>query len=55
MLVTGGVWPGGEPAAEAERQIQLNVRNPCLLARSFARAGFTPILDYVVVSKLDNS
>lgn len=51
MIVSGGVWPGEEPAAEAERQIHLNVHNQCTLARSFVQAGFTPVLDYVVVSK----
>jgi hypothetical protein len=33
------------------RQINLNVRNQCLLARSFAEAGFVPILDYVLVDR----
>lgn len=51
FIVTGGVWPGGEPDDEAERQIHLNVRNQCLLAQSFAQDGFTPVLDYVVVSR----
>ena len=49
-LVNGIVWPGDEPAAESERQMSLNVRNQCLLARSYAEAGFTPVIDYVVVS-----
>lgn len=50
-IVSGGVWPGQEPEEESERQVQLNVRNQCLLARSFSDAGFVPVLDYVVVSK----
>ena len=49
-LVNGIVWPGDEPAAESERQMSLNVRNQCLLARSYSEAGFTPVIDYVVVS-----
>src|SRR5688572_11775996 len=51
MIVSGGVSPGQEPAEEERRQIHLNVRNQCLLARSFAEAGFTPVLDYVIVSR----
>ena len=27
------------------------MRNQCLLARSFAEAGFTPVMDYVVVDR----
>ena len=50
-IVSGGVWPGERPADEAERQIQLNVLNQCVLARSFAEAGFVPVMDSVVVSK----
>jgi len=52
-IVTGGVWPGTEPADEASSQIRLNMRNQCLLARSYAAAGFTPVIDYVVVSRAD--
>jgi chloramphenicol 3-O-phosphotransferase len=49
--VNGIVWPGDEPAEESERQMSLSVRNQCLLARSYAEAGFTPVIDYVVVSR----
>lgn len=45
---SGGVWPGQAPAEESSRQIKLNIRNQCLLARSFADAGFTPVVDYVI-------
>jgi chloramphenicol 3-O-phosphotransferase len=51
FIVSGSVPPGGQPAAEEEHQIHLNVHNQCLLASSFAQAGFTPVLDYVVVGK----
>lgn len=47
-IVSGSVLPGEEPADEADRQIALNIRNQCLLARSYHEASFTPILDYVV-------
>jgi Predicted kinase len=50
-IVSGGVPPGGQPAEEETRQIHLCVRNQCLLARSFAEAGFVPVLDYVVVNR----
>jgi adenylate kinase family enzyme len=29
-IASGRVWPGQEPAAEASRQIHLNMRNQCL-------------------------
>ncbi len=49
FILSGGVPPGGQPADKETRQIHLNVRNQCLLARSFAEAGFVPVIDYVVV------
>ncbi len=52
-IVSGNVWPGQEPAAESARQIHLNMRNQCLLAQSYAAAGFTPIIDYVIISQAD--
>ena len=52
-IVSGNVWPGAEPAEESARQIHLNMRNQCLLAQSYAAAGFTPIIDYVIVSQAD--
>jgi predicted kinase len=51
FIVAGSVSPGGKPADEEARQIHLNVRNQCLLARSFAEAGFTPVIDYVPVNR----
>ena len=51
FIRSGAVWPGHEPEDEAERQIQLNIRNQCLLARSYCLAGFTPVLDYVVSTR----
>jgi adenylylsulfate kinase-like enzyme len=52
-IVSGNVWPGQEPAAEASRQIRLNMRNQSLLAHAYAAAGFTPIVDYVIVTGAD--
>lgn len=50
FVVGGLVGPGGEPAAEADAQLRLRRRNMCLLADSYAEAGFVPVLDDVVVS-----
>jgi predicted kinase len=51
LILSGSVPPGASPGDQERRQINLNVRNQCLLARSFAEAGFVPILDYVVVDR----
>ena len=50
--ITGGrVLPGDEPRPESERQIELAIRNQCLLARSYAEAGFTPVIEYAVLTR----
>ncbi len=51
MIVSGAVLPGQEPPEEEAAQIHLCVRNQCLLAHSFAQAGFTPVIDYVIVNR----
>ncbi|MET8327011.1 AAA family ATPase [Streptomyces sp. NPDC005181] len=51
MIVSGGRWPSATPDPEADRQILLRARNACLLADSFATAGFVPVLDDVVVRR----
>ena len=54
MIVSGGLWPDGEPQEEAQRQLRLRGRNVCLLADSFFGAGFTPIVDDVIIgTRLD--
>ena len=50
-IASGAVWPSAKSTPEADRQIALNRRNQCLLARSFADAGFVPVIDYVVVNR----
>ncbi|MDA0353432.1 MAG: hypothetical protein O3A10_14670 [Chloroflexi bacterium] len=50
-IVRGYVAPGKEPRDEAERQAELSIRNQCLLARSYAEAGFTPVLEYAVLTR----
>ena len=49
MIVSGGLWVNEEPAEEAQRQLRLRGRNACLLADSFFEAGFTPVIDDVVI------
>lgn len=51
LIVRGGVPPGALPRDEEARQIHLNVRNQCLLARSFIEAEFTVVIDYVIVNR----
>ena len=48
QLVAGGVRPGDEPLAQSEAQIDLNIKNSCLLARSYAAHGFVPICEELV-------
>lgn len=49
MIVSGGLWPDGEPQEEARRQLALRGRNVCLLADAYRRAGFTVVIDDVVI------
>ncbi|WP_427896437.1 AAA family ATPase [Kribbella sp. GL6] len=51
MIVNGFVWALGEPADEAERQVELLHRNLCALAKNFADAGFTPLIDATIPSR----
>lgn len=50
FIVNGMVPPQGPPASEADAQLLLRRRNICLLADSFAAAGFAPVVDDVVIS-----
>ncbi|MGW6392132.1 AAA family ATPase [Streptomyces sp. NPDC055103] len=51
LIVSGCHWPTPDGDPEADRQILLRARNACLLADSFASAGFLPVLDDVVVRR----
>jgi predicted kinase len=57
MIVSGGVWVGqsgkspGEPRGEAEKQLRLRLKNMCLLGRSFYEAGFSVVLDDIIVGE----
>jgi hypothetical protein len=44
--------PGAEEGGEGDRQLLLRARNASLLGDSFFRASFTPVIDDVVVRKL---
>lgn len=50
LIVAGGQWPERrEMSVEAERQLRLRLHHACLLARSFAGAGFTAVVDDIVI------
>jgi chloramphenicol 3-O-phosphotransferase len=57
MIVSGGEWPDAgrtnvnarDVQGEAGRQLRLRLRNMCLLGRSFYEAGFTAVLDDIVI------
>ena len=49
LIAAGSVWPDQEPADEAKRQLRLRGRNVCMLANSFFEAGFTSVIDDVVI------
>jgi hypothetical protein len=51
MIVSGGEWPRPEVEVEPARQSLLRGRNAAVLARSFWRAGFVPVIDDVCVSQ----
>src|SRR5258707_133050 len=50
-VVAGLVLPGREPEDEANFQLKLAAKNQCLLAVSFADAGFVPIIDFVITMR----
>jgi len=50
MIVAGGRWPEDRTMSpEAERQLRLRLRHACLLARSFVAAGFSAVIDDIVI------
>jgi chloramphenicol 3-O-phosphotransferase len=56
MIVSGRVWPEAgvvtrenqEVTGEAGMQLELRLRNACILARSFYEHGFTAIIDDII-------
>ncbi|MBV9227672.1 MAG: zeta toxin family protein [Chloroflexi bacterium] len=53
MIVSGGVWVSqpGEPEGEAAQQLRLRLKHMCLLGRSFFEAGFTVVLDDIILGE----
>jgi chloramphenicol 3-O-phosphotransferase len=51
MIVSGGVLvrEPGMPSGEAARQLRLRLANMCMLAISFYKAGFTAVLDDLII------
>jgi chloramphenicol 3-O-phosphotransferase len=51
MIVSGAAWveAPGPPHGEAEGQLRLRLKHMCLLARSFVDAGFTVVLDDIIL------
>ena len=51
MVVTGYVAPGQDPRAESDAQLELGAHYAALLADSFMDAGFTPLIDDVILRR----
>jgi predicted kinase len=53
MIVSGGEWVSqpGESEGEAAEQLGLRLKNLCLLGRSFFEAGFTVVLDDIIMGE----
>jgi len=51
QIITGREMPNPDLEGESERQFELTIRNQCLLARSYAEANITPILEFVVTTR----
>src|SRR5215813_11262536 len=53
MIVSGSQWPEQrEMSEEARRQLRLRLRHACTLGTSFLAAGFTAVLDDIVIGLL---
>lgn len=53
MIVSGGQWVAepGEPQGAAKAQLLLRLKNVCLLARSFYEAGFTVVMEDIILGE----
>jgi len=51
LIVSGNAPPNPFGDAESDQQIDLCVRNQCLLATSFRAEGFAVVIDYVIASE----
>lgn len=48
LIVGGRVWALGDPKDEADLQTHLGNQNLVALAKNCARAGFTPVIDWII-------
>ncbi len=52
MIVSGLVWKSQRgPEPEADAQLRLRLHNMCLLGLSFVEAGFTAVLDDIIIGE----
>jgi chloramphenicol 3-O-phosphotransferase len=58
MIVSGGQWPeagqtdvNNDVEGMAAEQLRLRLRNMCLLGKAYYEAGFTAVLDDIVIGK----
>ena len=49
MVAAGYLSPGEEPLRESDAQLSLGARSAALLADSYMDAGFTPVVDDVIL------
>ena len=49
MIVSGYLNPGQEPLTDSDAQLSLGAHNGALLADSLMNAGFTPVVDDVIL------
>ena len=50
-IVRGVAWPERWPEPEVVRQLAMSVRAQCRVAQAYMEEGFTPFIDYVVVTR----
>jgi predicted kinase len=53
MIVSGAQWvkEPQEPSGEPARQLRLRLKNMCMLAKSFYDAGFSVVLDDLIIGE----
>jgi predicted kinase len=51
LIVCGALWPDQEPRDEALGQLALRAKNAAMLAANFLDAGFTVVIDDIIIGK----
>lgn len=55
MITSGMVLPDGlrkpQPGGEAQKQLQLRLRQACVMAKTFVEEGFTAVVDDIVINE----